>query len=78
MPLITVCDPRCPWPRRKRWLDTYPGVNVGLIWVDEHRVVCFGNASHRRRDGSCKHTDLALAGVKPEYRQAIRVEVPKR
>lgn len=36
-------------------------------------VVCFGQKSHYRADGSCEHTDELLAGLKRPPREMVRV-----
>ena len=37
-------------------------------------LCCFGRKRHYRKDGSCKHTDVILTDVKPEFRVRVKID----
>jgi hypothetical protein len=37
------------------------------------QLVCFGSKAHYRKDGTCKHTESVLAGMKPWHRSRTTV-----
>lgn len=39
-----------------------------------YHLTCFGTKRHYRKDGSCKHTEEALANIKPEARHRVRID----
>lgn len=39
-----------------------------------YHLACFGGKRHYRKDGSCKHTDDALARVKPKFKPLVKVQ----
>lgn len=39
-----------------------------------YALCCFGWKRHYRKDGTCKHTDLFMASLKPKYRRLTKVQ----
>lgn len=40
----------------------------------QYTLVCFGAQRHYRKDGSCRHTDEAIANLKPEMVGKVTVD----
>ena len=39
-----------------------------------YRLACFGRKRHYRKDGTCKHTDAVIAGVREISKKLIHVD----
>lgn len=39
-----------------------------------YALCCIGRKRHYRKDGTCKHTDMVLARVKPRSKKLVKID----